>query len=126
MIDIFEFWSCIGRGEKIHPADIKIFERLNPKAHGFELGCLPGCFNGPLRTAPVVFLYLSPGFSQSDLDKANSDEGKDAYLELWQGRRPLSEASGWTPSRTKAFGEWQNIRNSVSGRTSEIRSLSSI
>jgi hypothetical protein len=63
MVDIFEFWSQIGRGEKIHPADRSAFARMDAKRHGFRLDCLPAAFGGRLRDAPVVMLYLSPGFT---------------------------------------------------------------
>src|SRR6266508_148553 len=64
--DIFEFWSQIARGEHIHPADKRVFSRMRPEKHGFRLDCLPGCFGGRLRDAPVVLLYLSPGFGEQD------------------------------------------------------------
>ena len=35
--DIFEFWSQIGWGEHVHPADKKVFERMRPEKHGFRL-----------------------------------------------------------------------------------------
>jgi hypothetical protein len=31
MTDIFEFWSRIKRGERIHPADKEVFDRMNPE-----------------------------------------------------------------------------------------------
>ena len=52
MVDIFEFWSQIGRGENVHPADRKVFDRMDPKRHGFRLDCLPSSFGGRLREAP--------------------------------------------------------------------------
>src|SRR5712691_4407106 len=58
MADIFEFWSRIKRGERIHPDDKEVFDRMNPERHGFELDCLPACFAGRLKTASVVLLYL--------------------------------------------------------------------
>jgi hypothetical protein len=59
-VDIFEFWSQIDRGARIHPADKRVFDRMRPEKHGFRLDCLPACFTGSLRDAPVVLLYLSP------------------------------------------------------------------
>jgi hypothetical protein len=52
------------------------------KRHGFRLGCLPAAFGGRLRDAPVVLLYLSPGFSNADLAAAKTEEGKDYYVPL--------------------------------------------
>jgi hypothetical protein len=75
-MDIFEFWSQIGRGENIHPADRSVFSRMNAERHGFRLDCLPAAFDGRLREAPVVLLYLSPGFKERDVTIAKSDEGK--------------------------------------------------
>jgi hypothetical protein len=75
MINIFKFWSRIGRGEKIYPADRSAFARMNAKRHGFRLDCLPYAFSGRLRDALVVLLYLSPGFSNADVIAAKTDEG---------------------------------------------------
>src|SRR5262245_37476786 len=111
MIDIFEFWSQIGRGEKIHPADRSAFARMDAKRHGFRLDCLPAAFGGRLRDAPVVLLYLSPGFGSADVTAAKTDEGKDYYLRRWRGYEPAQ--SSWTRSRTKHFGSWEKVRQRV-------------
>jgi hypothetical protein len=111
MVDIFEFWSKIGRGEKIHPADRSAFARMDAKRHGFRLDCLPAAFGGRLRDAPIVLLYLSPGFSQADLAAAKTNEGKDFYVRRWQGYEPA--ATSWTRSRTKNFGDWEIVRQKV-------------
>ncbi|MET4359120.1 hypothetical protein ABIC08_009097 [Bradyrhizobium sp. RT9b] len=52
-----------------------VFARLND-SHGFDLRCLPANFGGKLRTAPIVPLYLSPGFSETDVRIARSKEGQ--------------------------------------------------
>ncbi len=78
MTDIFEFWSRIERGAHVHPADVKTFERMDAERHGFQLECLPGCFAGRLKTAPIVLLYLSQGFIDSDIADAASKEGQSA------------------------------------------------
>ena len=62
--DIFEFWAQIKRGQLIHPADAPVFARMDAEKHGFQLHCLPTCFNGRLKTAPVVLLFLSPGYDE--------------------------------------------------------------
>jgi hypothetical protein len=77
--DIFKFWSQMPKGERIHPADKEVFQRIHPKRHGFRLECLPGNFSGPLKKAPVVLLYLSPGFSKPDLRDATDEEGQDYH-----------------------------------------------
>lgn len=66
MTDIFKFWSLIDQAETIHPLDRPIFDRLKD-SHGFDMRCLPSNFGGKLRTAPIVLLYLSPGFSETDV-----------------------------------------------------------
>jgi hypothetical protein len=68
--DIFDFWSVMKPGELIHPADNEALERLD---HHFDLRCLPGCFAGPLRTAPVVLLYLAPGWAPEGLTRATEE-----------------------------------------------------
>ena len=62
--DIFKFWAQIPRDARVHPADREVFGRV--RDHGFDLRALPGCYMGPLRTAPVVLLFLSPGSSAED------------------------------------------------------------
>lgn len=63
-MDIFDFWSSVEPTALIHPADEAVFRGV-PK-HGFDLEALPGCFMGPLKTAPVVLLFLSPGLDEGD------------------------------------------------------------
>src|SRR4051794_13275778 len=104
MTEIFEFWSRIERGARIHPDDIKIFERMDAERHGFQLQCLPGCFAGKLKSAPIVLLFLSPGFSAADVDDANSNAGKDYRFKSWQGDEPFRDDGPghlWLASRTK-------------------------
>jgi hypothetical protein len=114
MTDIFEFWSRMKRGERIHPADKEVFDRINPEKHGFELDCLPACFAGRLKTAKVVLLYLSPGYGQADANDAKTEEGKDYYFRRWQGDEPF-RATGpgvsWVESKTKIFGDYEMARN---------------
>jgi hypothetical protein len=117
MTDIFEFWSRIGWGEFMHPADKVVFSRMNPEKHGFRLDCLPACFGGPLRTAHVVLLYLSPGFTEQDVADAETDETKNYYARRWKGEEPLRSVDGlgtaWVASRTRSFGSWTTIRDKV-------------
>jgi hypothetical protein len=114
--DIFEFWSQIGRGEHIHPADKSVFARMRPKKHGFRLDCLPGCYAGRLRDAPIVLLYLSPGFSRRDVAEAKTEEGKDRQALRWKGDTPLRSAakrSSWMYSRVKHFGDFETIKDKL-------------
>jgi hypothetical protein len=115
--DIFEFWSLINRGEHIHPADVAVLNRMTAEQHGFKLECLPGCYGGPLKTAPIVLLFLSPGFSAKDAAEAKTEEMRDYYVRRWAGDEPLRgadpAASAWVASRTRAFGDWDAIRINI-------------
>jgi hypothetical protein len=90
---------------------------MRSEKHGFRLDCLPGCFGGRLRDAPIVLLYLSPGFSKADVADAQSEEGKDFYFRRYQGYespRDLGAAkSSWITSRTKRFGNWDAIKDKI-------------
>lgn len=116
MTDIFDFWSRIGRGKKIHPADQELFKRITPKKHGFRTDCLPACYAGRIRSAPVVLLYLSPGFTSEDLQDANGQEGKDYYFRRWKGEEPHPTTGAgvkWLKSRTKNFGDYSLVRDKL-------------
>ncbi len=116
MSDIFEFWSQIRRGERVHPADKEVFARINPQKHGFQLNCLPGCFAGRLRSAKIVLLYLSPGFDETVVADAESEEGKDYRLRSWAGDEPLRTTGpgrDWVASRTQSFGAYENIQSEL-------------
>jgi hypothetical protein len=111
--DIFEFWSRIKRGDHVHPDDHEVFGRMNPEKHGFELDCLPGCFAGPLETASVVLLYLSPGHSQAAAGAAKTEEGKDYYIRQYQGHEPFRDSGpgrSWVERHTKIFGDYDTVR----------------
>lgn len=116
-MDIFEFWSHIGRGENIHPADKSVFARIDPKKHGFRTDCLPTCYLGRLRSAPVVLLYLSPGFEEQDLKDAASDKSKKYYSKVWIGNEPLPGIGGaghqWLKSRTKPFADYKIAKDKI-------------
>jgi hypothetical protein len=117
-IDLFEFWSRIEPSDTIHPEDRAVFKRVG-NGHGFNLNCLPSCFSGPLRTAPVVLLYLSPGFSPTDLDEAASSDGQTRYKKTREGFHPLPNkdehlaAWKWWESRTRDFGAWQKLSTKI-------------
>ena len=115
-IDIFEFWSGVHLRKGAHPADYHVLSRVK---HNFDLRCLPGCFGGPLRTAPVVLLYLSPGLSIQDYAYAQTRVGRAHCRRKWGGEEPLpgpedhEPAWKWWKSRTARFGEWQDLRTKV-------------
>ncbi len=114
--DIFKFWAELAPNDKVHPRDRDVLDRVN---HGFDLRCLPGCYGGPLRTAPVVLLYLSPGFAQEDLVQARTEKGKERAVERRRGRQPLpgpddhEPAWRWWSRRTKLFGPWQQLQDKI-------------
>lgn len=120
--DIFDFWAGVPGDARVHPADAPVFARAGregAEGHGFDLRCLPATFNGPLRTARVVLLYLSPGWCQRDVDEAETPEGQDRYLRRRKGDAPLDseadhpEGYRWWTARTKRFGEPYKLRDKV-------------
>ncbi len=114
--DIFSFWEQIDPKDKIHPADKDVFNRVR---HNFDLRCLPGAFVGPLRTSPIVLLYLSPGWDQSDVDEASTPGGQQRYVEQRQGYAPFPSpdkyfgAWKWWSERTRVFGPWEELQDKV-------------
>jgi hypothetical protein len=112
-VDLFRFWSTLkvdqlkfGSGQFAHPADQAVLSRVK---HGFDLFCWPGCFSGPLKEAPIVLLYLSPGLSERDRSNASNRAKRELYADREFGRRPLSdrdhhaEAWKWWRDRTRVF-----------------------
>ncbi len=114
--DIFEFWSGVRLRGGAHPADREVLSRVQ---HNFDLRCLPRCFRGPLKTAPVVLLYLSPGLSEQDYTDAKTRAGRSRYRHQWSGQASLpgpedhERAWRWWTSRTACFGDWQDLRPKV-------------
>ncbi|HEY1473846.1 MAG TPA: hypothetical protein VGF53_07155 [Pseudolabrys sp.] len=78
---------------------------------------MPASFAGRLRDAPVVLLFLSPGFNQLDLKMARSRQGRSYYAKRRTGRQSLSaDWSGhkWFKSRIKIFGlEFSQVRDKI-------------
>lgn len=111
--DIFDFWGQISPSQKIHPADKPIFDRLRTDGHNFNLNTLPGCFAGPLKTAKIVLLYMSPGLSPYDEEIANTKEGQKLASRYRTGHEPLRESdtpgSQWWQLRTNCFGVDKNV-----------------
>ncbi len=114
--DIFKFWSGIRLRKGAHPEDFDVFSRSR---HGFDLDCLPGCFSGPLRTAPVVLLALSPGLSEQDYIDAKTRAGRERWRHRLSGRAPLpgpddhEGAWKWWKGRTQRFGPWEELQSKV-------------
>ena len=114
--DIFSFWSLVGPNDRIHPADKGV---LTSNKHPFDLTCLPSCFMGPLRTAPVVFLYSSPGYKQEiDIAEADDPEIQQLYFRQRTGRECLlgPQLAGWWSWLRRtigSFGDLETIRSRV-------------
>lgn len=114
--DIFEFWNKIPLSATVHPADKPIFDRLG--SHSFSTKALPSCFMGPLKTAPVVLLFLSPGLSEEDESSDNHAHGEWLQRNR-EGLEPLvpptihKGAYKWWTERTALFGKPQQIAGKV-------------
>ena len=93
--DIFDFWAQIAPTAHVHPADVAVLARAK---HAFDLKALPGCFMGPLRSAPVVLLFLSPGLSEQD-------EATPALVE-WHRRNRLGTSLVSKETHLSAYRWW--------------------
>lgn len=115
-VSILDFREEAEPSDTMHPRDRYVLDRVS---HGFDLRCLPGPFSGPLRTAPVVLLYLAPGWTQEDVAEAATPEGQKRYAERRTGHQrlegPEDHLPGWKwwSSRTRVFGSWQRLRDKV-------------
>ena len=103
---------------KKHPKDIGFLERTKPD---FDFCGLPGCFMGPLRTAPVVLLYSAPGrWDPTDSIGARAAAMSDWCVRTRTGTEPLPDDQFWPPcwkwwkARTKRFGgDWEDLKTKV-------------
>ena len=95
--DIFDFWAACPEQAETHPCDAKVFSRVD---HGFDLNVPPIAYTGPLRTAPVVLLFLSPGLGPADREHAETNDGRAWYQTQRSGHAlmPTKEehAGAWT------------------------------
>ncbi|QNM83318.1 hypothetical protein H8M03_02940 [Sphingomonas sabuli] len=107
MEDLFGFWARCKGDQFVHPDDADV---LGSTAHSFNLECLPSPFTGPLRTAPVVLLFIAPGFDPYDLDHAKQPQAQAWYERQRGGDEPLSTAAehrthyGWWTRIVRQFG----------------------
>ncbi len=119
MMDLFDFWAECQPADRIHPRDRPVFARPFVGDMGFDLRCLPACFAGRLRTAPVVLLYLSPGWRQLDVDEADSPTAQVRYADRRKGDRPLDGEDEhphhfeWWSRRTKLYGPPEVVSDKV-------------
>jgi len=106
----------MGRSDHVHPADARILDKVD---HGFDLKCLPCPFNGRLRDAPVVLLYLSPGWSKEEVKNAKIPPYQEFYMRWRRGRLGLQDpatnfkSARWWMSRTKCFGAPEKVRSKI-------------
>jgi hypothetical protein len=112
--DIFEFWSGIRLRGGVHPADDDVLKRVR---HHFDLNCIPTPFYGPLKTAPVVLLYLSPGLGERTKREAKTSKARREWRRIRRGMQPLWRSGNpnvpWPSRRTRCFGEWEDLRTKV-------------
>jgi hypothetical protein len=94
--DLFEFWAAVPGHARQHPADATVLSRMR---HNFRLDCLPNQFFGPLRSARVVFLFLSPGFLDEDVTHAGSEQGQTLHEQQRTGDE-------WLPSKAEHRTAW--------------------
>ncbi len=109
--EFFDFWPenlgyyKDGRHGYSHPADRDVLGRVE---HPFDLNCLPGCWGGPIKRAPIILLYLSPGLSDSDHDIAKSKDAAKRFKHVKRGESAFPgkehvEGRKWWKSRIKGF-----------------------
>jgi hypothetical protein len=115
--DIFKFWSQIKDGENVHPADREVLSNSN---HHFDLSGLPGSFMGPLKTAPVVLLYLAPGtWAPEDSLGERASEVRLWHSRTRAGCEPLPGSKysvptqRWWSSKTRLFGDPQALSSKI-------------
>jgi hypothetical protein len=109
---LLEHWAkAIPDHLHIHPDDS---DALRSKSHQFELGAFVGPWMGPIRTAPVVLLYLNPGINSAgtgeEVKAAQDSEAREEMIHNLHGCAPLpsfkSNPKGleWTEGRLGQFG----------------------
>lgn len=86
-VDLINYWKTLSLSAKYHPDDKEVLKRF--KGGFFDLRCLPFCFFGPLKRAPIVLLYLSPGRNQLDLREARSSFGRRRVANARSGEEPI-------------------------------------
>lgn len=117
MNSLVEFWRDLPGDATWHLEDFKVLHRVD---HGFQLDCLPGPFKGPLLTAPVVLLTLSPGYAPTDSIHAKSFAGQSYYARSRKGDCDLPSvdehqgSANWSMRIIKQFGfHYDDVRSKV-------------
>lgn len=114
MDDIFSFWAgWTGSDSYIHPADRKVLDRVG---HGFKTDCPAEPFRGRLKEAPIVLLFLSPGFHERDLRTANDgyfSRQREGQCDL-PTKAEHETAWAWGVKIVRQFGvEYENVRSKI-------------
>ena len=95
---LFDFWKEIGAKSAQHPRDRKIFKRVK---HRFKLNCFPTQFTGRLRYAPVVLLFLSPGYSRHESSDFRKPKRAARHAKMRTGRELV-----WAKNEHASFWKW--------------------
>ncbi|MCO6049776.1 hypothetical protein NGM99_08215 [Mesorhizobium sp. RP14(2022)] len=91
---LFRFWAEAPAGSFRHPRDRFVLERV---PHRFPHSAPPNPFFGPLRTAPVVLLYLSPGLDDFDEARGKDPAYETFFKHQWSGEAPLPSGDEYKP-----------------------------
>ena len=118
MDDIFKFWAGLTPEDAhVHPADANVLTRV---VHNFKLDCLAAPFIGPLQTAPVVLLFLSPGLDEGDVRHATTADARAYYTRQREGCSDLpsdqehASARNWASRIVKHFEvDYDDNRNKI-------------
>lgn len=108
-MSLFDFWADLPGDTRVHPNDKNVLASVR---HGFDLCCLPAPWTGPLRTAKVVLLFLSPGLGDDgfDVEHATTKDGQEFYKAQRSGFAPLPTAAEhlphwqWWTQKIRQFG----------------------
>ncbi len=92
---IFKFWPELPADGHIHPKDEIGLSRA---AHGFDTKPLPNPFFGPLPTARVVLLFLSPGLRCYDIEQAKDPDAQAYFARQRTGRTPFPSQQDYPPT----------------------------
>ncbi|WP_092177862.1 hypothetical protein [Bosea sp. OK403] len=114
--DIADFWSECSAADRVHPRDRTAWDRLRL---GFSPNALPAGFVGPILSAPVVLLFLSPGLHQSDEAASDNPVEQARYVRIRAGREPLPDKDwpagyAWFRKRVAPFTtDYENARHRI-------------
>lgn len=79
---IFDFWNKLKAQQCVHPEDANVLKK-HPDT--FELNIPPGHINGQFKSAPIIALYLNPGFEDEDRLSFDNAEYRELLFQQIQG-----------------------------------------